>query len=246
MREHSFAWSILTNNIAVLGQLSELFTQMAWGDAKAITPSLELAKLALVTSKDEEEDEAKSNPTVAVATSSSPSTDATLVEETNGLHPPLLPSYSYSASTSTVSAVPANTSVLGKRPRESDIEAERTELGPGEGSSTASKPRSPRREDSPPPDKTMRVDEPHREEQEMIELGAPGQQDVDMEVSSTNVSPGGSVPGSPVASAVPTVADSAASAQPPPLPKRQPPPLPPRKQTADSVMMFGTFFLASC
>jgi ubiquitin carboxyl-terminal hydrolase 25 len=220
---------------------------MAWGDANAITPSLELAKLALVTSKDEEEDEAKANPTVTVATSSSPSTDATLVEEVNALHPPLLPTYSYSASTSAGPTLPANTTVLGKRSREVDLEAE---LTTGDGSSAAiSKPRSPRREDSPPPDKTMRVDEPQVADQEMLEIKRTEGYDTNMEdaeVSSINASQGGSIPGSPPLEAAPPAAETTASSQPPPLPKRQPPPLPPRKQpVSDSVMMFGKALMAT-
>jgi ubiquitin carboxyl-terminal hydrolase 25 len=236
--------------VTVLAQLSDLFTQMAWGDANAITPSIELAKLALVTSKDEEEDEAKANPTVTVATSSSPSTDATLVEEVNGLHPPLLPTYGYSASTSTGPALPANATVLGKRSREVDLDAEKTEQTTADGSPAAiSKPRSPRREDSPPPDKTMRIDEPPAPDQEMFELKRTEGQDTNMEdaeVSSVNASQGGSIPGSPPPESAPPAAETAASSQPPPLPKRQPPPLPPRKQpVSDSVMMFGKTFMVT-
>lgn len=234
----------------VLAQLSELFTQMAWGDANAITPSLELAKLALVTSKDEEEDEAKSNPTVTAGTSSSPSTDATLVEESNALHPPLLPNYGYSASTSAGPALQANPTVLGKRSREVDLGAETAEQLTVEGNSTAiSKPRSPRREDSPPPDKTMRVDEPPVEDQEMFEIKRTEEYDTNMEdagVSSVNASQGGSIPGSPALEATQLDAETTSTSQPPPLPKRQPPPLPPRKQPAsDSVMMFGRLLFGS-
>ena len=217
---------------------------MAWGEANAITPSLELAKLALVTSKDEEEDEAKSNPTVTVATSSSPSTDATLVEELNALHPPLLPTYSHSASTSTSLALPVNTTVLGKRSREVDMEGEKADRITADGGPTSvGKPRSPRSEDSPPPDKTMRVDEPPVEDQEMIEIKPSADRDTNMEdaeVSSVNASQGGSIPGSPAADGTQIVAETTSSSQHPPLPKRQPPPLPPRKQpVSDSVMMFG-------
>ncbi|KAI0066711.1 cysteine proteinase [Artomyces pyxidatus] len=59
-----------------VGQLAELFHQLEYNEAAAVTPTLELAKLALVTSKDEEEDDADKN-----GTDSSNDTDATLVED---------------------------------------------------------------------------------------------------------------------------------------------------------------------
>ncbi|KAJ7492270.1 hypothetical protein FB451DRAFT_524690 [Mycena latifolia] len=55
--------------------LASLFWDLEYCEAAAVTPNLELAKLALVTSKDEEEDEDKGG------TDSSNDTDATLVED---------------------------------------------------------------------------------------------------------------------------------------------------------------------
>ncbi|KAJ7204386.1 hypothetical protein GGX14DRAFT_646865, partial [Mycena pura] len=55
--------------------LAALFYDLEFSEDPAITPALELAKLALVTSKDEEEDEDKGG------TDSSNDTDATLVED---------------------------------------------------------------------------------------------------------------------------------------------------------------------
>ncbi|KAG9055761.1 ubiquitin-specific protease ubp2 [Serendipita sp. 407] len=204
--------------------LSDLFTQMAQAEANAITPPLELAKLALVTSKDEEEDEAKSNPKEGTGTLPAPS--------------------STSATTSSTSN-PQSSTVLGKRHRESDIVSHERQIGNDSASSSLSKPRSPRQEDLPPPDKSMRIEGPAAAETEAMDttdLATSQNQEIEMddpEVSSVVGSAGASRGGSPTPSRAQTVADSGPSA-PPPLPKRDPPPLPPRKQPAsDSVMMFG-------
>ncbi|KAJ7040245.1 hypothetical protein C8F04DRAFT_1082915 [Mycena alexandri] len=58
-----------------LSLLASLFWDLQYSETPAITPAIELAKLALVTSKDEEEDEDKGG------TDSSNDTDATLVED---------------------------------------------------------------------------------------------------------------------------------------------------------------------
>jgi hypothetical protein len=59
-----------------------LFKDLERSKNPAVTPSIELAKLALVTSKDEEEEE-----TSRPATDSSGDTDATLVDEPGQLIP---------------------------------------------------------------------------------------------------------------------------------------------------------------
>jgi ubiquitin carboxyl-terminal hydrolase 25/28 len=59
----------------VITHLASLFWELEYCEDPAVTPALELAKLALVTSKDEEEDEDKGG------TDSSNDTDATLVED---------------------------------------------------------------------------------------------------------------------------------------------------------------------
>lgn len=85
-----------------------VFWELECSDKPAVTPELELAKLALVTSKDGGEDEQGRN---GVATDSSASTDATLVDE-----PAITgPVYGYSISTLPTSALPTSPSVLGKR-----------------------------------------------------------------------------------------------------------------------------------
>ncbi|KAJ7150387.1 hypothetical protein C8R46DRAFT_502972 [Mycena filopes] len=58
-----------------LSLLASLFFDLQYCETPAVTPAMELAKLALVTSKDEEEDEDKGG------TDSSNDTDATLVED---------------------------------------------------------------------------------------------------------------------------------------------------------------------
>jgi ubiquitin carboxyl-terminal hydrolase 25 len=62
----------------VVSLLANLFWEMEYTEHPAITPALELAKLALVTSKDEEEDAALA---ADQHTDSSNDTDATLVED---------------------------------------------------------------------------------------------------------------------------------------------------------------------
>ncbi|KAH0591372.1 putative ubiquitin carboxyl-terminal hydrolase 2 [Termitomyces sp. J132] len=91
-----------------INQLAELFFHLEYAEAAAITPSIDLAKLALVTSRDEEEDEADSKG----STDSSNDTDATLVDDV----PPRV-----AVTENTRSPTVSPNSVLGKRPR--DIES---------------------------------------------------------------------------------------------------------------------------
>lgn len=60
----------------VVGQLANLFWELEYLQHPAVTPTMELAKLALVTSRDEDEDEVDKG-----GTESSNDTDATLVED---------------------------------------------------------------------------------------------------------------------------------------------------------------------
>jgi ubiquitin carboxyl-terminal hydrolase 25/28 len=75
--------------------LADLFWQLQFCENQAVTPTIDLAKLALVTSRDEEEEEADRG-----GTDSSNDTDATLVED------------------GPVRSPDSNGSVLGKRPRD--------------------------------------------------------------------------------------------------------------------------------
>ncbi|CAL1693817.1 unnamed protein product [Somion occarium] len=59
-----------------VNQLADLFWNLEWCDKPAVTPTLDLAKLALVTSQDEEEEDHE-----RTGTDSSNDTDATLVED---------------------------------------------------------------------------------------------------------------------------------------------------------------------
>ncbi|KAG1886129.1 hypothetical protein F4604DRAFT_1724815 [Suillus subluteus] len=78
-----------------VSHLADLFWQLQFCENQAVTPTIDLAKLALVTSRDEEEEEADRG-----GTDSSNDTDATLVED------------------GPVRSPDSNGSVLGKRPRD--------------------------------------------------------------------------------------------------------------------------------
>jgi ubiquitin carboxyl-terminal hydrolase 25/28 len=118
-----------------------LFWNLEYCETAAVTPTIELAKLALVTSKDEEEEEADRG-----GTDSSNDTDATLVDD----GPPRFPV----SESSLVARSPS--SVLGKRPRrqQSQMEIDNPGLESSkdkDGFVMVSKPASPLRSDSPPP-----------------------------------------------------------------------------------------------
>jgi ubiquitin carboxyl-terminal hydrolase 25/28 len=93
--------------LLVISQLADLFWQLEYCEAAAVTPTIELAKLALVTSRDEEEDEADKG-----GTDSSNDTDATLVDDT--------PTRFSSSDQPPRSPARSPGSVLGKRPRDID------------------------------------------------------------------------------------------------------------------------------
>lgn len=98
-----------------MAALGNLFWELEYSDTPAITPDLELAKLALVTSKDEEEDEHGRND---VGTDSSASTDATLVDEPAPIGMAFTPAPPLVSTTPPASsALPPSPSVLGKRQR---------------------------------------------------------------------------------------------------------------------------------
>lgn len=81
---------------------------MEYCETAAVTPTIELAKLALVTSRDEEEDEADKG-----GTDSSNDTDATLVDDG-----PTLATLTEASPRSPQSPTRSPNSVLGKRPRD--------------------------------------------------------------------------------------------------------------------------------
>ncbi|KAF9257095.1 cysteine proteinase [Marasmius fiardii PR-910] len=91
-----------------VNHLAELFRNLEHSTTTSVTPAIELAKLALVTSKDEEDDEG--------GTDTSNDTDATLVEDGHSrfsadAQPPSSPPLAQSPTRS-------SGTVLGKRPRE--------------------------------------------------------------------------------------------------------------------------------
>lgn len=95
----------LTLPIPVVTQLADLFWNLECCEEPAVKPTIELAKLALVTSKDEEEEEGDK-----AGTDSSNDTDVTLVED----GPTRV---SASSETMTASPVQTSFSILGKRSR---------------------------------------------------------------------------------------------------------------------------------
>ena len=98
----------ITDSPVVLSELAQLFWDLENADIASITPTMELAKLALVTSKDEEDDIEQT------ATDSSNDTDATLVEDA-------LPRAGTLTSSPVGSPRVSSSSVLGKRSREKEI-----------------------------------------------------------------------------------------------------------------------------
>lgn len=120
-----------------IGQLADLFFQLEYCDSVAVTPTMDLAKLALVTPRDEEDDEIDKG-----GTDSSNDTDATLVED-----PP-----------SRLTKSDSPNSVLGKRsrdnhggPMEIDEDVPETSALDAENNEyvMVSHPPSPRRSKSP-------------------------------------------------------------------------------------------------
>ncbi|KAI0296336.1 hypothetical protein B0F90DRAFT_1636470 [Multifurca ochricompacta] len=91
-----------------VSELAELFWHLEHADIASVTPTIELAKLALVTSKDEEDDIEQT------ATDSSNDTDATLVEDAPPRVGPVTGSPVGSPGAS-------SSSVLGKRSRDKEI-----------------------------------------------------------------------------------------------------------------------------
>jgi ubiquitin carboxyl-terminal hydrolase 25 len=121
----------------VVDQLAGLFWNLEFCENPAVTPTVELAKLALVTSKDEEEEDGDKG-----GTDSSNDTDATLVEDA--------PSH-FTAPPEEISQPPSRSSpsVLGKRSRESTsmMDVDGQEYEKEKDYVMVSKPGSPRGED---------------------------------------------------------------------------------------------------
>lgn len=121
---------------AVVSQLADLFWNLEYCDVPAVTPSIDLAKLALVTSQDEEEDDQD-----RTGTESSNDTDATLVEDA--------PSRTGHERSSPSPLDSPTGSVLGKRHRDTadvPMEPERSspqeETRPSSASSSAQSPQA--------------------------------------------------------------------------------------------------------
>lgn len=126
------------DNASVVSQLADLFWNLEHSREPSVTPTMDLAKLALVTSRDEEDEEAESR-----GTDSSNDTDATLVEDSQSLG-------------RLADADPGDT-VLGKRARDDnamdvdEVASPRSPVSDLEknGYVMVSHPSSPRRSKSP-------------------------------------------------------------------------------------------------
>ncbi|KAL6303937.1 cysteine proteinase [Sparassis latifolia] len=106
-----------------VGQLADLFWNLEYCEVPAVTPTIDLAKLALVTSQDEEEDDQDHERT---GTDSSNDTDATLVEDAPG------PRSTYDRSSNSPPPLTCSDSILGKRPRDtaSSMDVDASSLSP--------------------------------------------------------------------------------------------------------------------
>ena len=91
-----------------MSELAELFWHLEHADIASVTPTMELAKLALVTSKDEDDDIEQT------ATDSSNDTDATLVEDAP-------PRAGVGTGSPVGSPGASSSSVLGKRSRDKEM-----------------------------------------------------------------------------------------------------------------------------
>ncbi|KAF5385340.1 hypothetical protein D9615_001037 [Tricholomella constricta] len=173
VEDEKFSEDDLKRHRVVINQLAELFFNLEYADAAAVTPSIDLAKLALVTSRDEEEDEADKG-----GTDSSNDTDATLVDDG-----PPRPAATEMPTESPRSPTRSPNSVLGKRARDIDRQPSLMDLD-----SPAAVPSSPVRDDfasspsrlsdSPPPLTTP--ESPPRIEPEASGSGSSSRVDVEM------------------------------------------------------------------
>lgn len=104
-------------DLLVIHQLAELFRNLEYSETPSVTPSIELAKLALVTSKDEEDEEADKG-----GTDSSNDTDATLVDDGTSRYA------SEPVQSTPESPVRSPSSVLGKRSRDLNRERSKSDM----------------------------------------------------------------------------------------------------------------------
>lgn len=128
----SYGW----RHTIVVTLLKGLFVGLACEETPAVLPEVELAKLALTTSKDDEEsDEMRldhDNDANGTSTSGTADTDSTLVESVAPTGPqvqleriPFLTPAESSSESDAQSAQPPSSTVLGKRASEDDIESGR-------------------------------------------------------------------------------------------------------------------------
>lgn len=144
-----------------MSQLAGLFFELEYSQGMAVTPAIELAKLALVTSRDEEEDEVDRG-----GTDSSNDTDATLVDDT--------PARAPVSDQARQSPLRSPGSVLGKRLRDeslqkSDMDVDSPQLDK-DGFVIVSSPTSPHRSSTSPAEGSSSKPHEAPKEAEMIDV----------------------------------------------------------------------------
>lgn len=154
----------IANTALVVNQLADLFRNLEYSDQAAVTPTLDLAKLALVTNQDEEEDDQG-----GAGTDASNDTDATLVEDG--------PIRSQERSSPSPVREPMSPSVLGKRNRGKVVDVNMEGITTSEGEKdyvVVSKPPSPK------PAQTKDRPVPERKASSSKRRTSPEQEDVVM------------------------------------------------------------------
>jgi ubiquitin carboxyl-terminal hydrolase 25 len=214
--KNRFPTTMLT--LIVVYQLASLFHELEYAEAPSITPALELAKLALVTSKDEEDDETDKGTSGTDSSGASNDTDATLVEDGG---PPSYVSTLEGRTASPTTLSPEARSILGKRTRD-------LSRMPSENAMDVDVDFDVEMEDKEnvAPSSDVDVTMKNRSQTEFSAPGPSGSRsqalDGDGDVIMRSETP------LPNTDAIP--------------PSKRAPPLPPRK--TDSVMMFGRLFLS--
>lgn len=133
----------MISRILVVHQLADLFRNLEYSEQTAVTPTLDLAKLALVTTQDEEEDDQG-----GAGTDASNDTDATLVEDG-----PIRP---MDRSSPSPIREPLSPSVLGKRNRGRTIDVDMEGITTSESEKdyvVVSKSPSPQAKERPTPER---------------------------------------------------------------------------------------------
>jgi ubiquitin carboxyl-terminal hydrolase 25 len=252
------SYLILTTTSLVVNHLSNLFFELAWTELPAVKPEIQLAKLALVTSKDEEEEAKSDKSDATTGTNTTLQSGSTLVDEPTSIATesgdngaPQVPAGPLPTDSNTTHRPPTAPSVLGKRPAGGSPIAERErrhttamdldnssqDTAEKDGFVILDKPNGERAPSLPAPQPrratTIAVETISRSST-VATLGSETQTE-DVEMADADAS-SATLVGGPTSQ--PTTAAEADASKPPPLPPRKKP-----ATQSDSVMMFGTQIL---